>query len=250
MSDPLLTCENSRALHGCQIGEHPRCAVLMHVYYLDLWPQLASYLLRFARFIPFDLWVNVVEQCAPDAEVACWQENVAEQFPGTKVFSSPNLGLDVGGTIALLDKIELSSYDLCCKLHTKRNPHNVAKGHVWRKCLLDALLGDPAKAIEEFVDPRVMMVGPQQYLYATIGKNREHVERLVSLFGIQADYAEKQFVAGTMFWCRSEILQRVKESGLSQNDFPPGWTFDGTLAHAMERVFGYLAWDRGILKGI
>jgi hypothetical protein len=40
-------------------------------------------------------------------------------------------------------------------------------------------------------------------------------------------------------------MQALTDAGLNQAEFPAPYGRDGTLAHAVERVFGALAYSRG-----
>jgi len=48
-----------------------------------------------------------------------------------------------------------------------------------------------------------------------------------------------------MFWCRPFVMQAPKDANMSQSEFQFAYGRDGTLAHAVERIFGALAATRG-----
>ena len=66
------------------------------------------------------------------------------------------------------------------------------------------------------------------------------------------------FVAGSMFWLRLPALRPLLDAGLAIEDFETEASqIDGTLAHAVERVFahvvlnsGYQVMERSELAGL
>jgi lipopolysaccharide biosynthesis protein len=81
-----------------------------------VWPEIVDGLRALDPLGP-DLYVNQVEARMPEA----WADEVHRQFPKALVLLSPNLGQDIGGTLALLSHVDFSQYDLVCKLHTKKS---------------------------------------------------------------------------------------------------------------------------------
>jgi lipopolysaccharide biosynthesis protein len=59
------------------------------------------------------------------------------------------------------------------------------------------------------------------------------------------------FFAGTMFWIRGAVLERVRRAGFTPADFDPVAlaAVEGTLEHGFERVFGALVADCGYTVG-
>ena len=94
------------------------------------------------------------------------------------------------------------------------------------------------------------MVASRLRIVGQIGKqNRENCYRLCDRLGLDRGLADGEFVAGSMFWCRTWVLQALNNAGLRQDEFEEGYAADGTLAHAVERVLGAIARSRGILYG-
>ena len=221
----------------------PRVLVLAHVFYEELWGELAAHLRRLPA--PFDLAVNAVRGHVS----AGWERSVIGEFPGARVNWSENRGMDIGGTIALLDGVDLSRYDLVCKVHTKMSAYDPVAGARWRQGMLRALFDDPAAVYAAFDDPAVAMLSSRDYLMDLMTVNRENCEALCRRLGLDPGLLDGEFVSGTMFWCRSSIFAALQRAGIDPGEFPGGYARDGTLAHAFERVFGVLARDRGIIVG-
>ena len=218
----------------------PRCAVLVHVYYPELWDEIAR-CLQNLNGTHFDLHINAVHgRTTPQ-----WRNSVISQFPRAQVHFSPNLGEDVGGTVSLLAHVDLSRYDLICKLHTKKSTYDPVGGEWWRTDLLGACLDKPHEVFEAFSDPRVTMVASGARVSTGNGMNHRQVLRLCERLKLDRRLASSPWVAGTMFWCRPYVMQALKDAGIRQDEFVCAYGFDGTLAHAIERIFGALAASRG-----
>lgn len=218
-----------------------RCAVLLHVYYPDLWDEIAMRLRGLER-IAYDLYVNAVD----GRTTRDWQAQVVREFPGAQVFASPNLGQDVGGTVSLLRHVDLSRYGLVCKIHTKKSTYNPEGGARWRHDLLRACLENPRDVFGIFdTRPEVTMLGSGQRVMVGNGMNQRECERLCDRLKVDRRHANSPWVAGCMFWCRPYILQALKDAKITQDEFVFAYGHDGTLAHAIERVFGALAASRG-----
>jgi lipopolysaccharide biosynthesis protein len=75
--------------------------------------------------------------------------------------------------------------------------------------------------------------------FAVWGPNRVAAEGLLARIGVDRfDLRGLAFPAGSMFWCRPQTLKPIFAFGMSFLDFPPEPIGgDGTLAHAVERLF-------------
>lgn len=220
----------------------PRCLVLVHVFYPELWEQIAQ-LLRRLDITRLDLRVNLVEG-RTNTE---WRHRLSKEFPRARVVCSPNLGQDVGGTLNLLKNTDLNHYDLVCKLHTKKSEYtpNAAR---WRTDLVRACLADPLDVFSIFAErPEVTMLGSAKWITTGNGINHRACLRLCDRLAIDQRLAASPWVAGCMFWCRPYVMQRLKDAGFQQHEFKVAYGRDGTLAHAVERIFGALARERGEL---
>lgn len=219
----------------------PRSVVLLHMYYPDLWTEIAGYL-RNLDGTNFDLYVNAVD----GRTIQNFPRQVVREFPGAQVFVSPNLGQDVGGTVSLLQHVDLSRYDFVCKIHTKKSTYDPAGGAEWRHDLLTACLDDPAAVFDVFAQcPQVTMLGSARRVMVGNGMNQRECERMCDRLKVDRRYVNSPWVAGCMFWCRPYVMQALKDAKITQDEFVFAYGHDGTLAHALERVFGGLAASRG-----
>lgn len=227
-----------------------RLAVLVHIYYFDLWSELVSYI----QNIPegFDLYINIV--------ASIWQPQmhniIRQDFPQAKIIVSANRGKDVGGHLSSMRHLDFSQYDLMCLLHTKKSPHIDSRiSDAWRRDLYQALLGSPAKAIENIAlmqqQEQIGSIGSRFWRCTMMGNNWSNYNRLLAEFNISETAQDCEYVSGTMMFVRSQIMETIYhhfqnqelESGDRQSlDFH----VDGQVAHAIERLIGNLVRDRGL----
>ena len=224
-------------------GEGRRVLVIAHVYYPDLWDELAEGIARVPGEV--DLVVTLVEGRADDLA-----EPIRSRFPGADVRLLANQGRDVWPLLQVLDRVP--GHDTVLKVHTKRSPH-MRNGDAWRRDLLADLVGSTQR-IEAILglmdtDRRIGMVAPARNVLGRefLGPNRPRVEALARKVGRAFDPDRLWFPAGSMFWTRPEVLLPLADLGLNAEDFgPETGAVDGTLAHAVERYLGVLAESQGL----
>ena len=219
-------------------------AVILHLFYEDLWPEIVRRLDNLDG--DFDLFVST-----PDIAAAPHSDVILKDFPNATIVRLPNRGRDIAPFLELLRVIEPLKYAQICKIHSKRSSHRL-DGDLWRSALLDALLGSRAvvAAIKQAfrTDPSKGLVGPAGHYInceSYLGSNQRSIGTLTAQLGYRPDPGDFGFFAGSMFWFRPEAL-RVLLDHVTQSDFEQerGQT-DGTLAHALERLFAYVCHASG-----
>lgn len=227
-----------------------RLAILVHIYYFDLWSELASYITNIPK--GFDLYINIV--------VSIWQPQmhdiIRQDFSQAKIIISTNRGKDIGGHLSSMRHLDFSRYDLMCLLHTKKSPHIDSRiSDAWRRDLYQSLLGNPAKAAENIAlmhqHKQIGSIGSRFWRCTMMGNNWSNYNRLLAEFNISKTAQDCEYVSGTMMFVRSQIMETIYnhfqdqelESGDQQSlDFH----VDGQVAHAIERLIGNLVRDRGL----
>lgn len=229
-------------MEGCE--NQFRFAVIVHLYYENLWPELLRVL---SLFPPDQTDVFVTVSRENQKLIDC-----VEKVPHLHLFPVENRGYDVGPFFSVLNTLALDDYDLLVKLHTKRNVNEWLNdlpvfGGTWRRRLLSPFCSKKRfeKILRLFTqDPTVGMVAdPLLVLDRETDIVEERIHPLVAKelenLGIASD--AYSFVAGTMFIARARIFQRI-QGKYQLEDFAPSSSCHGlhTLAHVMERVFGAL----------
>lgn len=222
-------------------------AVVAHVYYHDLWPELAAALT--ALDIPFDLYATVTDRADGDAEGLA--DDIRAAFPGATTVVMPNRGRDIFPFVHLLNAGLLDSYVAVAKIHTKRSLHRT-DGDVWRQALIRGILPGEgtARALAAFLgdEGAGLWVADGQHYSGTgwWGANEDRVVSLLRRIGIAAP-ATLSFPAGSMYWLKPVMLAMIHGLRLEQTLFDAeSGQVDGTLAHAFERAIGAMVADSGL----
>jgi hypothetical protein len=227
-----------------------KIACLVHIYYADLWPELSSYISNFGE-LAFDLYVNIVETRRTESLEA----RILADFPEARILVSKNEGRDIGGFVKLLGTLDFGDYDVFCLLHTKKSPHlSAAASERWRRNLLDALLKEKERALENAAilrsDETVGLIGSANWRNTDLYDNSDDYYRLLDQLGITEEHRNCEYLAGTMMFVRASVLAELysvlKDARFEDNE-GKDLTFhlDGQLAHAVERVIGNIVRHQG-----
>ena len=237
-------------------GSEFRVGIMLHIFYPDLLDELASDLRHMP--IPFVLMVSVVDEPAKIAAYSQLQK--LPNLSGLHVRVVPNRGRDVAPFL-LSFRQEILALDLICHLHTKKSLYSGNEQHAWRRYLLGALLGSP-KRIAWILGmfkamPRLGMIYPESFAAVPLWAhtwlgNSAQARELGQRLDIDIDpTAYFDYPAGSMFWARTSALRPLFELDLTLDHFPEErGQNDGTLQHALERMFGLIVRKQGMLLGI
>ena len=217
-----------------------KVAIVLHLFYPDLWQEIQSYLKELS--IGYDLFVTVPYSVEDEEIIAVFKDQ-----PSVHLYKTGNRGRDVLPFLQVMSLIGLQNYKYICKLHSKKTA-NSPLGSVWRKLLYFDLIGSNRvveNTIELFekdetigqVTGKNTILDSQRYNYG----NTTKIDKLVDMSGFifQDEYL---FAGGTMFWTRADLLETVLklyESGEIEFEEERGQK-DNTIAHALERFFGII----------
>lgn len=209
-----------------------RAAVLAHVYYPELWDEI----LALRATLPAGAALLVT---APPAQAARVRA-LAAGDPSVEILERPNRGRDIAPFLFALQSGALDRFDAVLKVHTKKSPH-LRQGNLRRRVFFTALAGSraaTARALAQFADPRVGLVGPGAYFRTAAVywmANRARTEDLAARMDVAPRLG---FFEGSMFWVRPAALAPLRALGLSLDAFETeAGQLDGTLHHAVERLF-------------
>lgn len=229
--------------YGLRKSPSVRLAVVVHLYYVDVWPDIKKRLETIDE--PYDLFVTLNGR---DKDF-----NVTLSDKKIKIYSYilPNRGRDVLPFLFVLRRIQAAGYEYVLKLHSKKSPHR-SDGSSWFEEVLDSLLPDTAtvKSIYQHLEqPDTGMIGPKHHLVSLkrhMGSNAHILKHLLSRV-YNGHIAEKviaqpekyPYFGGTMFWARLDALEGILKLQLMPDDFQSEHgQIDGTTAHAIERMLG------------
>lgn len=241
---PLYGLEQERSLElplGYATSEGPqRVAVVLHAFHTGLLAEFRAYLDHIP--VPADLFISTDTEAKRTVVSACfadWSKGSVE------VRVTPNRGRDVAPKLVGFAAAH-ERYEYVLHLHTKSSPHE-SRLVGWRGYLLDTLLGSPGVirgVFEAFARaPRLGMLAPQHIdelrPWIRWGENHAQAEELAARMGFPLPHsAPLDFPSGSMFWARTAALRPLLDLHLGFDDFQDeaGQT-DGTLAHAIERLY-------------
>ena len=219
-----------------------KVAVVVHLYYVEMLDEFVSYLKNIP--MPFDLYLTT-----PTAETDAIREKIKSDLPNCKmcrVIKCENSGRDIGPFSVEVANF-LVDYDYICKIHTKRE----VLGTGWRSLILRNLLGDKQLVKTVFAafaaDPHLGMIYPTPPLHVmraiafhgAWGNNQGIAKEFCASLGLDcSDVKDFDFPAGSMFWARTAALRPLLAHKYSYSEFDSVITRDGSLAHAIERLFG------------
>ncbi|WP_158806328.1 rhamnan synthesis F family protein [Acidisoma sp. L85] len=221
-------------------------AVCVHAFYLDVLQDMMPYLNNIPG--PIDLFVTCLEERR--SEVLSILEMAS--IPG-KILVVENVGMDVLPFIQATKEYRLHEYDVVLKLHTKNNFSH--QGRTQLQMFLKLLLGSTelvGDILAAFSTRRhLLMVGPHD-LYRSAHymayNNRRMIVEVCDALEKPADTIDWGFFAGTMFWIRGSRLATLARShkaliaATQKQAFGKELTGrDGSVAHALERVWGVLS---------
>ena len=144
--------------------------------------------------------------------------------------------------------------DYFIKIHTKKSLHR-SDGDQWRNELFSTLLSKNFflyTLISFLNSEKVQMSAPSTQIVPINyywGSNEKNVMNLCDKLNIDTtNLCSYKFVAGTMFMAKLEIFTLIKDLYLYEEkaldfELEAGQT-DGTLAHALERLFGILVYEK------
>ena len=229
--------------------------VCVHLFYPEMWPELKKCVLNVANY-PFELYVTMVKH-ALDVE-----EDILQTFPKAHIQIVENRGYDCGPFIEVLNQVDLDLYSYVVKLHTKRDLRLGAyfgafdvSGVKWRRYLLNfcATQENFEKTLQAFKQyPRLGMVDD----FRLFSHNKKsdlfaHQRALELLQKLNLKTKSFTFVSGTMFVCRAKLLKPLQKLKLKLSDFEisSANVHGGQLAHAMERLLGYVVAAQNFVIG-
>lgn len=173
---------------------------------------------------------------------------IAQVMPEAEIRVFPNTGRDIAPKLYGFHDV-YQNHDLVLHLHGKRSSYT-HRLNEWFKHILDCLLPDTDeinRILSFFKDIKTIgIVAPQVYRPVLRSMNWARNFELAEELRYRLDWAEPlpddedlYFPAGSMFWARTAALKPLLDLSLKTENFPPETgQIDGTITHAIERMFG------------
>ncbi|MEI2283285.1 rhamnan synthesis F family protein [Paenibacillus polysaccharolyticus] len=234
-----------------------KVALVLHIYFEDK----ISYCLNYAKSMPPETDVYVTTGSEANKKL------ILEEFKTLKcskleVIVIKNRGRDVSSLLVGVRQY-LMNYDYVCFAHDKKTKqlHPYVKGESFSyKCFENTLKNSHFvnNIIETFNEnPRLGILSPpppnHADFYFTIGNewsiNLDNTKKLSEKLNLTVDmvgHKEPISPLGTMFWFRPQAMKTLLEYEWKYEDFPeePN-NVDGTMLHAIERIYPYISQQEG-----
>jgi len=229
--------------------------VHLHLYYQD---QTDYFLERLSNItVPFRLIVTMTDE---NAEIS---KRIQSRFPDASILTVENSGYDVYPFFQAMKQVDLSQFKYILKIHTKNSRNSLKVNHLhfhgygFRDNLISPLIGSRKnfdrvyRAISS--SDKVGIVCPRFFLLKKeAAGNNSMTQSLCRDYDIPYN-PEAVFCSGTMFLCRTEIIQFLLKNDYKSSDYGKQLKTGniGSLAHSMETMFGmacsHLGYD---VKGV
>lgn len=273
--DNLLRCNNMAVIKDClhlnytlsekndcsvnvkELKSKVKVALIFHAYFRELVDDTYHYVNSMPE------WADVYITTDTQEKKELFEKKFANhKFNTLEVLLIENRGRDVSALLVGSKKFVMD-YDLVCFAHDKKvaqiETGSVGAGFAYH-CLENTL--GTEQYVNNVIDlfcknPRLGLLTPMppyhgEY-YPTVGNewsgNFEATRILGEKLELQVDISEKFppiAPIGTMFWFRTQGMKRLFDEDWEYKDFPkePNKT-DGTLLHAIERIYGYVEQEAG-----
>ena len=229
--------------------EVKKLLVHLHLYYHE---QLDYFISKLKNITcDYDLYITYVEKNEAS-------ETKLKKFkPEAKLVQVENKGYDLYPFIEVLSRVNLDDYSYILKMHTKNYRTNYWSyngvnyiHYQWRNALVNALIGNKRifkNNLKVLAKEYIGMIGNKDLISHKGAKdNEEYRLKMCEKLGYDPQYDE--YIAGTMFLCKSFLMKDIQNLHLTINDFDFSNSSGvvGTLAHAMESIVGHTVQNNGL----
>lgn len=221
----------------------------LHLYYEDLAEEFCQYLSNIPYV--FDLYISIRQGVKPSKIRRIFKKITNLNYLEVRV--SENSGRDFGPMFVMFSK-KLLKYDYIMHIHSKKSLRVGSEQSVWRKYLLDNLLGTPELITKYFYMMENLNIGlaypdthsSLAYWLHTWLDEKELAKKVMKEIGIEFEDKLLDFSAGSMFWAKKDALKQLLELNLTWDDFGKDkHQTGGTLEYVFERIPGVVAKHNG-----
>lgn len=236
-----------------------RTALVAHLYYADLLEESFHYISQMPP--ESDIYITVAKSLSIEKV-----KRLFDRLPNqVHLLNVENRGRDVSALLVAARE-EIKKYDLVCFYHDKKvtqlKPYSMGRSFAYtiNESMLHST--DYVKSIifkfeEDKYLGMLSPMPPNHAAYFGLGSawtsNFENTLGLAKKLGINVPMnKEKEPVAplGTVFWFRPKALSDLLNLNWHYEDFPPEPNnTDGTILHAIERLYPFCAQNQGYYVG-
>ncbi len=233
------------AENNARFKKTSKSIIVVHLYYHDLLDDILAYI---DDSKDVDLLVTLPAH-TPKAVI----DTLIASLNNVYLYIGMNKGRDILPFFSVFNIIESFGYDYVLKIHGKKSMYR-KDGEQLRKSSLNALLGTVAvdKVIGFFEKNKdIGLIAPDSSIISLdnnnyLVNNKDNITFFLSLAGYDEVDLNFDFIAGSMFWARVDALKFITRIAWTEDNFDEELgQLDGTMAHAIERLFSYMAAKAG-----
>lgn len=221
-------------------------AAVIHLYHLDMLDGLLDYTKRIPRHHDLIITINhkATDKQRTHIEKTLLSLYSKEQI---KILYVPNHGRDIFPFLNLINNHMLDPYKTIFKIHSKKKLYNLTHGagelyNLSHYILPPAL---PWPNLEQLIDnEKISLIISKGHIFGSQfwTKNKSQTLFLLDQLGIKFNPDQLRFPAGSIYWIKPFLIQKLKELNLTAFDFNiESGFYDGRMEHAVERAIGCIS---------
>lgn len=227
-----------------------RIAIVCYVYYPEFFQEMYNHVVKLSQYVndSIDMYVYLCDVNSTNTAVQMIKNTRAEYNVNIILNWTQNRGRDVRSFLNFISNSWYKSYDMICKIHTKKTTYLHDN---WREFYLERLLKPEnySKYNNCLNNTDTGITGVSKFeireKHISTNINYKNLKFLDTKIKLNINNMKVyKFHAGTMFWCTSNYCEHIKNSlDLREHDKlfeEEPIKSDGTLAHAWERAFWLL----------
>ena len=235
-----------------------RVAIAVNLYY----EQDVNFYLNYIRQVPDFVHIYVISSVSNILDKI---EEYSKQRKNVFCLKKENRGRDISALLVAFREIALE-YEYICFIHDKKAHHVYLEEEVslWINNLWGNTIGTSSyiqNVLSVFEDnPEIGVLAPPEpmgeHIESWYGEiwagDFENTKKLAKELGVKCEFDRNKppITLGTVFWARSCSLEKLFKREWIYSDFlEEPLPDDGTISHAIERVFAYVAQDAGFKTG-
>lgn len=237
-------------------------AVIAHINYDDLVEDCFEYLRNIPKEI--DIYINTKKESTKEKIYQCIHFYNMENC---QIVMIGDRGREIRGMLIESKEI-FRKYEYVCFVHDKKTTGNLTNPLLGKKFM--ELLWENTLKSEDYIYNCIslfeqnkhigLLVPPPPYHDNNLGgvgsywtSNYYQTQSLAKRLNLTCKISENfsPLTLGTTFWCRTSAMCPLYEYCFKEEDFPKEpMSMDGTLNHAIERIFSFVAQSQGYATGI
>lgn len=244
-----------------EVLKNKKAVVVIHIFYMDLIEYFSDFIYDIP--LPVDIILTTTDEEKGKKLREAFEPRLGNRL---RVIVSEGNGRELAALFVETRDI-IKNYDYICFTHDKKSPHNnnQSVSRDFQRLIVENVV-DTGKYITNVIeafdkDENLGLLVPPAPLhggyFASLGRrwtlNFEVVGEFLDSIGVSADLDETKppLATGSSFWCRKEALLPIINMTWEHEDFAPEpMPSDGTVSHALERCFPFVAQSQGYYTGM